>query len=151
MKTNYLIILILLLLVSCKTENKKPPDLTDIKTADTSQNTIIGNEILISPSQAKPYRIIRINNCQFDLVVDNADTIYLATSDTNFITPEGFKVGMKVSQITKDLREKMTKEGGWGYYINLGSKWNLGFCEGSSCTDNYPGDTSRIKWIFKRQ
>ena len=81
----------------------------------------------------------------------NSDTIYLSTSDTNFITPDGFKVGIKFSQIPNILRENIWKEAGWGYVITLNSKWNLGFCEGTSCTDNSPSDTSTVKWIFKRR
>ena len=107
--------------------------------------------VLVSSGQSEPYDTVKINNIDFDLVVDEtADTLYLGTKDKNFTT-SGFRIGTKFGQIPNDLRQKITKEDGWGYYVTLDSKWNLGFCEGSSCTDNHPTDSSSVKWIFKRK
>jgi hypothetical protein len=109
-----------------------------------------GKQILISSGQFSPSTEITINNYKFDLVKNNNDTLYLSTKEEGFTTPEGYRVGVKFSDIPDDLIQKLKKETGWGYYIKLPSNWYLGFCEGSSCTDKPPGSSSKIKWIFKR-
>lgn len=132
-----------LLLVSC--QEKKEKALHSIDNKEKRQ-------ILISSGQFEPYETIKINNIDFDLVVnETADTIYLGTKDTNFTTADGFTVGAKFGELSNDLKKEISKENGWGYYVTLNSGWSLGFCEGSSCTDNYPADSSRVKWIFRRK
>ena len=119
---------------------------------DLPPNLQLGPQILISAGQTKTAKEIIFRKCKFDVVVDGkSDTIYLATSDPQFITPEKLKVGMKFSQIPLEFRENMQKENGWGYYVPLKSNWNVGFCEGISCTDQDLTDHSEIKWIFKRK
>ncbi len=99
-----------------------------------------------------PYESVVIDKCRFDLVTnDKDDTLFIATTDTNFLTPDGYQVGMKLSEIPELLNNKLAVERGWGFYYKLKSGWSLGFCEGSSCTDKYPGSSSIIKWIFKRR
>jgi hypothetical protein len=105
---------------------------------------------LVSSGQMSPYTTIKINDCKFDLVTSGNDTIYLATNDKAFQTSEGYKVGTKFSELPKNIQEDLTKEPGWGYYYKLPSGWTLGFCEGNSCTDHLPNNSSRVKWIFKR-
>jgi hypothetical protein len=107
---------------------------------------------MISSAQISKYLTVTINNINFDLVVDkNGDTTYIQTKDKNFVTPEGFRIGTTFEQIPNDLTNVIVRENGWGYYVTLDSKWALGFCEGSSCTDSYPADSSVVKWIFKRR
>ena len=120
-------------------------------TPDTSPNILFGKMILVSSGQTLPYTRIKINDCNFDLVKRNNDTIYLATNDKKFQTPEGYKVGTEFSELPNYIQKEFIKEPGWGYYYKLSSGWNLGFCEGSSCTDSYPKKISKVKWIFKRQ
>jgi len=56
--------------------------------------------MLISSGELMPYKTIRINSVDFDLVVnEKTDTIYLATRDKNFETPEGYAVGTKFAQL----------------------------------------------------
>lgn len=109
-----------------------------------------GKQILISSGQFAMAKSIKYHNSEFDLVVNSVDTVYLSTSDTSFKTPEGYKVGMTVSQISQNDLKNMQTEAGWGYYTTLASGWQLGFCEGPSCTDSSPKNNSRIRWIFKR-
>ncbi len=106
--------------------------------------------ILVSTGQISPGTTIKIDGYNFDLVAKGNDTIYLTTNDKKFQTPEGYKVGVKFSELPKNIQSKLTKEPGWGYYYKLPSGWTLGFCEGNSCTDNYPKSDSKAKWIFKR-
>ncbi|MBS1755511.1 MAG: hypothetical protein JST34_15835 [Bacteroidetes bacterium] len=120
-------------------------------TLDTLPNISLGKMTLVSSGQMSPYTTIKIDGCDFDLVANETDTTYLATNDKKFQTPEGYKVGTKFSELPKNIQGDLTKEPGWGYYYKLPSGWTLGFCEGNSCTDNRPNNSSKVKWIFKRQ
>ena len=119
-------------------------------TLDTLPNVSFGKMTLISSGQMSPYTTIKIDGCDFDLVISDNDTIYLATKDKKFQTPEGYTVGTKFSELTKVTQDGLNKEPGWGYYYKLQSGWSLGFCEGNSCTDNFPQKSSKVKWVFKR-
>ena len=134
------------------TKTKTDTD-TSNKTAfgDTLPNISLGKMALVSSGQMSPYKSIKIGGFDFDLVMSNNDTTYLATNDNKFQTPEGYKVGTKFSDLPKDIQDHLTKEPGWGFYYKLASGWILGFCEGSSCTDMVPTNSSKVKWIFKRQ
>ncbi|SEQ93932.1 hypothetical protein [Epilithonimonas lactis] len=107
--------------------------------------------ILISSGQMSKSKIVKINSIDFDLVLKNRDTIYLATTDSRFIIKEGLNVGKKISELPSEIKQNLTKEIGWGYFYNLPSGWSIAFCEGKSCTENYPTENSKIKWIFKRK
>jgi hypothetical protein len=120
-------------------------------TLDTLPDVSLGKMTLVSSGQMLPYEIIRIAGCNFNLVTRGKDTIYLSTNDKRFQTPEGCKVGTKYSELPNDIQSELSREPGWGYYYKLPTGWSLGFCEGSSCTDNYPQKNSIVKWIFKRQ
>ncbi len=135
------------------TKNKGDTNLINktASTLDTLQNISLGKMILVSSGQISPSTTIKIDGCDFDLVTSDNDTTYLATNDKKFQTPEGYKVGTKLSELPKDIQLDLTKEPGWGYYYKLTSGWTLGFCEGNSCTDNYLKTNSKVKWIFKRQ
>ena len=119
-------------------------------------NIDFGNVIMISAGQMSPFKKVKFKGCMFNLVLEEDksltnDTIYFATHDTRFKTPEGFSVGTKFSSLSKTLQNKLVKEPGWAYYCELPSGWNLGFCEGTSCTDNSPKENSEVKWVFERK
>lgn len=118
---------------------------------DTLPNISLGKRTLVSSGQASLYTTVKIDGFNFDLVKTENDTTYLATRDKSFRTPEGYEVGTMFLELAKDIQGNLTKEPGWGYYYKLSLGWALGFCEGNSCTDNYPKDSSKVKWIFKRQ
>jgi hypothetical protein len=90
------------------------------------------------------YKTIVIDNINFQLVKDaQGDTSFIGTSDKAFMTPDGFKIGMSLQQIKKIFRVKLQEEPGWGYYIELPSKWNLQFVVGQTATDHAPADTNK--------
>jgi hypothetical protein len=108
--------------------------------------------IMTSSSSFEPATNIKLLGCDFSIVYNEfGDITYWSTTDTNFITPEGHRVGAKWNELPFELQESLEKMPGWGYYIILPSGWQLGFCEGSSCTDSEPKDGSEVKWIFKRK
>lgn len=142
MNTRLLIFLLLWSSLSCNQKND------DNKSEDKSLKKKF---VLISSGQMSEAKLSVIHNCEFELVIRNNDTIYLATKDSNYITPEKYKVGTSLSQLPTKLQESIQKENGWGYYILLNSEWNLGFCEGISCTEKPLTNSSEVKWIFRRK
>ena len=151
----YFIVLIFIITVSCnsskKARNNDAYKISKREMRALLQDTTLPRYILVSSGSIQPVTKIYLNNIKFDLVVKGTDTTYLTTNDINFITPEGFSVGVKFSELPDSLRVKLIQERGWGYFVKLPSKWTLGFCEGSSCTDSYPKPNSKVKWIFKRK
>ena len=159
MKTSLYIIFLSLFLYAC--ENSTHDQKLSVEKSDTQRleskvelkakpQINQNSELLISSGQSSAFTTIQINGCDFDLVYDKGDTIYLATTDKDFQTPEGYRIGTKLFDLPKNVQVKLTKEPGWGYYFKLVSGWILGFCEGESCTDHYPAANSQVKWIFKR-
>ena len=111
----------------------------------------LGKMIQISSGQITQCTEVKIKGLSFDLILNGGDTTYLATKEKQFKTPEGFSIGMLLSELPKEIQDNLTKESGWAYYYKLPSKWTLGFCEGNSCTDKYPNSQSKVKWIFQRK
>ncbi len=135
--------------VSCTQEQTTQGAVQSAVSPDSLKN--ISKYILISSGQFAMGKTIKYSNSKFDLVVNPGnDTVYLCTEDPLFETPEGYKVGMIYSQITAKDLQSLQMENGWGYYVTTASGWQLGFCEGSSCTDSPPKSNSRVNWIFKR-
>lgn len=136
-------------------DTTKKTDTTVAKKAvlhlDSKLKNSFSKMIMIASGQISHYKEIKIKGINFNLVLHGTDTTYLATIEESFTTPEGLSVGMQLSELPIDIQKDLTKEPGWGYYYKLPSKWALGFCEGTSCTDNYPTSHSKVKWIFKRQ
>lgn len=136
-----------LLIGACSTETaERIPDEDLTKTKDG----VIVKQTLVSAGKFSPSRNVKFHGSYFDLVIEKNDSIYMATSDSLFLTQDKYHVGMTWAEIPKALQKKLQKEAGWGYYITLPSGWSLGFCEGTSCTDSKPTDESKVKWIFKR-
>jgi hypothetical protein len=106
---------------------------------------------VVSAGSMLPSKTVFIDGIEFTAVLRQEDTLYLMTNNRKFVTPEGYRVGMQLKELNKSLRKNLQKEPGWGYYAKLKSGWNLGFCEGSSCTEHYPLDTSKVYWAFKRK
>jgi hypothetical protein len=151
--------IISLLFSACSTETEQTPKAQQDKSSSEITKTLQEDEegpvtkhILVSAGTTKEGTEIKMYGSKFDLVVENnKDTVYLATSQKLFHTPEKHHVGMKFSELPKATQKKIQEESGWGYYIKLPSGWNLGFCEGASCTDSKPTDDSTVKWVFKRK
>lgn len=108
--------------------------------------------VMVSSGEMHPSSRYTWNEAQFNVVVnEKQDTIYLQTMDPTFHTAEGYHVNTLYRDLSQEDQKKLQKMAGWGYYIELKSGWQLGFCEGESCTDSRPNGSSTVKWIFKRQ
>jgi hypothetical protein len=126
-------------------------DITQSETQVNNRENPQGVIMTIS-SSIEPCENTILNGREFQVVTNNnGDTTYWQTTDTNFISPEGFNVGLKWNKLPNKLRAGAKKMTGWGFYINLESGWQLGFCEGETSTDSELTNESKVKWIFKRQ
>jgi hypothetical protein len=154
MNKTILILLIIGTCFSCNTNSKKNiPEIENVNIESIVEKEGGTNKLLmITSSNLKPSKEVLINGIDFTIVEnEKKEIIYWSTNDNNFQTPEGYSVGMNWSKIPQELKNSIGKMTGWGYYINLNSGWQLGFCEGSTCTDSDPNNLSNIKWIFKRK
>ncbi|WP_430405482.1 hypothetical protein [Fluviicola sp.] len=151
MKQFFILIISSLLIGACSTET--PETVKGIPEEDLTKTKdgVIVKQTLVSAGKFSPSTSVKFDGHNFDLVIEKNDSIYMATSDTLFLTHDKYHVGMTWSEIPKALQKKLQKETGWGYYIELPSGWSLGFCEGASCTDMKPTDSSKVKWLFKRK
>ena len=105
----------------------------------------------IASGQISPYSETIYGGSKFQVVIQDKDTIFMYTRDTSFKTPEGYGVGGHFGSLPKSLKKAVLKEPGFIYWVSLKSGWRLGFCEGSSCTDHVPFDSSKIDFIYKRK
>lgn len=130
-------------------------EISNINTQDISsviKSGSISNRLLTSSSNIEPSKDVILSGFNFTIVLnEQGDTTHWSTSDRNFKTPEGYSTGTNWENLPKELQKAIEREPGWGYYIRLNSKWQLGFCEGESCTNTEPKKGSNVKWIFKRK
>lgn len=136
--------------------------LTDSNSEASNINTLDGNSgiksesiskmLMTGSSNIESSKKVILNGINFIIVVnEQGDTTDWFTSDEKFSTPEGYHTGTNWENLPKELQKSIEKETGWGYHIKLNSKWQLGFCEGESCTNTEPKSGSNVKWIFKRK
>ena len=79
---------------------------------------------LISSSQFAKGCYKTYNNIEFFFASEDGKKIFfISTSDSNFVTPEGFKVGNSFTEINSKVETSIFNERGWGYYSKLPSGW----------------------------
>ncbi len=157
--TRSLFYILLFLFIGCSCGNAdqrqqtKSDSLTKSISADTTNLSQFHETLLlVSSGQISPFKTIIIDNINFQLVKSSqGDTSFIGTWDKSFQTPEGYQVGTSLQQIKKAYRDKLLQEPGWGYFIELPSKWCLQFVVGQTATDHAPADTSKVTYVFKRR
>ena len=128
-------ILVLLLIFGCNSTEKNIAEKTEV----------------IDLSSGYPIWKMNKNGIDFKFTLNSKkDTLKVWTTDNEFITPEGFKVGSTLKNIKNKTKSSIYKESGNGFFIKLDSGWQLSFCEGKTCTDNEPTETSKVKWIRRK-
>ena len=120
------------------------------------------NKALVSEKHEKEIRIVDIQtgyqmremqkgNIKYHFLLNKKlDTISIKTFDKKFIVNEGYKIGTKWKDISKELTDSSYELFGFGYYVELKSGWNLVFCVGNTCTDSFPDENAEVKYIEKR-
>ena len=118
---------------------------------NNSHQNVAEKTKIIDSSSGYPIWKMNKNGIDFKFVLNKMqDTVKLWTTDTKFITPEGYKIGSEFKDIEDSERNGIHKESGNGFFIKLDSGWELSFCEGKSCTDNKPTENSKVKWIRRK-
>ena len=86
--------------------------------------TVDSIQWLISASQFAKGCYETYNNIEFFFAsIDGKIISFISSSDSNFVTPEGFKVGNSFSEINSKVETSIFNERGWGYYSKLPSGW----------------------------
>ena len=108
--------------------------------------------LLTSSSTLEEAQKTKISGVDFSVVLnESGDTTFWQTTDSRFITTEGYRVGNSWNDIPNELKSKLILIPGWGYLINLASGWTIAFCEGRTCTGEKPSADSKIDWIHKKK
>lgn len=90
---------------------------------------------LISSGQLAKGCYKSFNNIDFFFAtIDEKTIFFISTKDSNFVTPEGFKIGDCYKIINSKSKSDIIYEPGWGYYSKLPSDWfaNYGLDEASA-------------------
>ena len=99
-------------------------------------------EYIMIPSGAMvhSYHIIE-NNVKYTVGVVDDRIIYITTNDNRFSI-----FGLRINDLLPEsfYNKERHYVPGWGYYIDLGSGWYVGFDHHSK-----PTEDTRIQWFFK--
>lgn len=137
--------------LSCNNSAEKNDSIVNEKTSSIESDGEI-KLIMTSSGSFEPSKEIILDNINYTVVQNNEGKItFWSTRDDKFKTKEGYSVGKKLKEISQTEKERIYKVPGFGYLIELNSGWQLGFCEGKSCTDEIPNENLIVKWIQKRE
>ena len=140
-RTIILFSLLLLSLFACKSSKSLISEKAELKHSNRIVNAQSGYEV----------REMYKNSIKYNYELNRKlDTAAIRTFDKKFIANEGYKVGTKWKDIDKKLTDSVYKLSGFGYYVELESGWNLVFCIGTTCTDNFPEENAEVVCIEKR-
>jgi hypothetical protein len=120
--------------------------------AEGEKNIKLSRKVLEASSKFRDFVTVEIGGIQYDIAYDDENTItFIATSDPNFITNEGYSVNKTTLAEIKnaDANYETGYEPGWAYFAKLGDNWKAGFEEGSYGGE--PDEDSKIIFFFKRQ
>lgn len=163
------LVLILMLVVSCNntiqketTVSDKPdsvgykimtlyklPQLGDIL-PDSIRMTSQNRMQMVSSSTISQATTINYRGYRFEIAWTNDGKVnYMATYDTNFVTPDYVKVSTTFKEIKELQKVEIGTLPGWGYFVHLKSGWNAAFCVDKTCTGRDLEDSDSVKWIYK--
>jgi hypothetical protein len=136
--------------VNCSNEGKmfEIGDKLPEKIIEESESNL---QLMTSSGSFHDSYMVVVKDVVYDVAI-NQDSIivFIGTSDTNFRTPEGIKVGTPLSKVLSLTQEKLFEERGWAYHVRLPSGWRAAFTVGHTMTDNTPSEDEPVKWLFKR-
>ena len=113
----------------------------------TSNNTVE----FVNSAQLSPSTTVYYKGLVFNIAWNEEGKVnYIITYDSNFMTKEKVKLNMALRDIKNIQKVEILKMRGWGYYIELGSGWNAGFCVDEACTGRDLVEDDRVMFIFKR-
>jgi hypothetical protein len=106
--------------------------------------------ILVNSAQSYPSVSIVCSGKNFELAWnDEGKLIFISTTDSSFVTDDGFRMGSTLKEIKGKQKVDIIKERGWGYSVKLKSGWSTYFCVDSTCTGRELTDADKVNWIYK--
>lgn len=104
-----------------------------------------------SNSFEKGYEL-NYKGCIFFIVLDSANSVtYASTNDKRFILDDSLSVGKSFSSLKKGVTKDGYYQSGWAYILQLKNGWSLGFFDRHILQNGIPGDTSKVKFIFRKK
>jgi hypothetical protein len=102
--------------------------------------------ILTSSASIEKAYVVEFNGCKYDVTLDtNSIVKTIFTTDKNFSTAVGIKVGMLYTNIKAKLVDKaLYSKPGWAKYYISKSGWKVAFDYRYALTDS-----SKVVFIFK--
>jgi hypothetical protein len=107
-------------------------------------------KLMVSPSKFEICKEVKFDDIDYLIATDDKNTITkIFTYDTNFMSPDSVRVGMKLSEIMNKQKSELNLINGWAYVIHLKSGWNAAF-ELSDYDKQAMSADSIVKWIYKK-
>jgi hypothetical protein len=94
---------------------------------------------------AWPAYVVETSGGNYEVGVRRAQVHYVQTADKRFRTPENLRVGSSLADVRRVVREDVTYDPGWAYWVRLPSGWSAALSP-----DKKPGDHAKIRWFFMR-
>jgi len=155
MKTRICILILGIIICACKTSSKEKSDMESKEIVEKKIDVFKSSEtgvkfIMTSSGSLDKGKDTIVEGIKYTIVENEKGNItFWSTRDKKFKTPEGYVIGNQLKDISKLEKDGIYKQPGFGYFIKLESGWQLGFCEGESCTVSVPTEESIVKWMMK--
>jgi hypothetical protein len=118
----------------------QPPVLCQALTPTQASRHVIFGGIGSWPA----YRV-ETPSVSYEVGVHESQVRYVQTADKRFRTPENLRVGSSLAEVRRLVREDVTYDPGWAYWVRLPSGWSAALSP-----DKKPGDRAKIRWFFMR-
>jgi hypothetical protein len=93
-----------------------------------------------------PAYVVETDSGNYEVGVHLSRVRYVQTADKRFHTPERLRVGSRLSDVRRIVRQDLSYDPGWGYYVALPSGWSAAFAP----SRKRPGRRAKIAWFFMR-
>ena len=117
--------------------------------------------LMTSPASLDASYTVEAQGINFDVAVrgSEATVVFVSVSDPSFRTPEGYRVGTPLLDITNGAGHELVQETGWACFVPLPSGWNAALPLTDSSLRNglwvecaeQAESIPQIAWFFKRR
>jgi hypothetical protein len=90
--------------------------------------------------------VVETSSANYEVGVHLSRVRYVQTADKRFRTRENLGVGSTLADVRRVVRDELSYDPGWGYYVALPSGWSAALAP----SDKKPGKRARIEWFFMR-
>ncbi len=109
--------------------------------------------VLVTSASLEPGYTFMVGGVEYSIAVRGANrkVVYIGTSDRSFETPEHLTVSHRFADAKEVSLGDLSREPGWGYFLELPSGWFAAFFTGDTATEWEPSDETPIRWFFRRK